>query len=171
VARKEMPVAPARCSRSPTISRCAGVEEEIKTRRLATFRFMGTNGSMVEEASRSARRRGPVRHGWNSGRGGANSRHEDWERPGSRSNLPRIRPLSTHPATACTHACTRPRMIGIHAPAPRPATFAHGRPGPALAPTTRLRQRRHVGPTWRDVGVHASTHTESAIMTPRAGIL
>jgi hypothetical protein len=72
---------------------------------------------------------------------------------------------------ACTRACTRPRTIGILAPRACPATFAHGRAGSALASALVSANRRHIGPTWRDVGVYAVTRSEPATMTPLAPTL
>ncbi|MBL0870362.1 MAG: hypothetical protein IBJ18_07295 [Phycisphaerales bacterium] len=79
-----------------------------------------------------------------------------------------------------TFDASRVRLhTGLHKPAhdrdsrprARPATIADGRPGSALAQALGSANRRHVGPTCRDVGVYASTHTESATMPPWAGIL
>ncbi|MFN8729424.1 MAG: hypothetical protein ACK5Z4_06110, partial [Planctomyces sp.] len=66
---------------------------------------------------------------------------------------------------------TRPRMMGIVAPAPAPPRSPTGGPARRWPRFPGVATRPHVGPTWRDVGVYASTHTESATMPLWAGIL
>ena len=64
-----------------------------------------------------------------------------------------------------------PRPDGNSGPAPVPPRSPTSRPARRWPRSPDVANRRAVGPTWRDVGVYASTHTESATMPPWAGIL
>jgi hypothetical protein len=57
------------------------------------------------------------------------------------------------------------------APAPSPRRSPTGVPARRLPRSPGVTNRCDVGPTWRDVGVYTSTHTESATLPPWAGFL